>query len=155
MAKRVVIGGLPLAKASKKLGTSAHTLAKWRKLPDWPGNDAQWDVIEAWCQIKKEPRGRKPKPKVDDSPGDELSEEMKKLRELDYEGKAVVIEKNKAQIGKYQKACLEQYRRELVSEINGKLDRFFTEITRMNFTPEQVRQLSKALQACQKGVAKS
>ena len=154
MGKRVIIGGLSQSEVCERLGTSKWTIAKWRKAPDWPGDDAAFEEIEAYCQIKKEPRGRKAKPKlVESDSGDSgLSEEMRKLRELDYEGKAVVIEKNKAQIAKYQKACLEQYRREIIGKINGGLDQLFSEITRMNFTPEQIRQLSKALKSCQKRI---
>jgi len=162
----ITIGGLSQKKANDLLGISRSTMSRFRANKDWPGDDASWEMIEAYVSLHLSTKGRKPKrepqPKRTDDPGAdvqrdmvEADEEIAQLRELlasqDSELKATQIEKNKTYIERYQQACLEIYRELAREELRIALDVVYDEIANLDLSKAQLENVGTAIK---KAIAK-
>jgi len=151
----ITIGGIAQKKACELLQVSRNTLFRYRKRKDWPGDDADFEIIQAYVAARRGRGGRPRKsaptmaPAVtgEDSQEDPAMAELRAALDLDDELKRTIIEKNKAQIRDYQLKCLEQYRADLRKTLGQILDRLVDAIQDANLSPEQTDRLRGTIKA--------
>lgn len=150
---------------------SRMTLNRYRKNPHWPGDDAPLDYIKAFIVSKRSSNRSGRKKKQPATPGpvngkqaaaptqsaqnklvqsldNNLDNEFNNIQyilNLDDELKRTVIEKNKAQVAKYQQSCLQEYRDGLQRKMSRGVSFLINELREMNLTRAQLLNLQKAL----------
>jgi len=163
MGKPISIGGLSEQDARKALNIGKMTLYRYRKAPDWPGDDKPIAVLAMHVAAKKGVQGRSPKPTKPKQPArppaesqeyDEDWAEYADAMSLDKEMKLTMIEVKKATIREYQLKCMQEYRDALVSQINAALDKAIEALAEW-MEPDQIENVRKAFGQAQSQISKA
>ena len=153
----IIVGGLTVPVAAEVLGISTRTLARFRKNPHWPGDDAPINLIRAFVVTMKKSSGRKPKnaqPKdqtttaisaVLDAPNE--AAELAAALDLADEMKMVLIEKYKTAISLYQQKVIDEHKAGLISRIEAGMDLIYDAVAIMDLTPPQIDKLRGAIKS--------